>query len=176
LTRRLWPVLVGLALVAFAALYLASPVLSFRALSDAARDGDAGRLARQVDFPAVRDSLKPQLRARVADLDTGPLGALGALLGGRIVDQVVDIAVTPEAVAAMVRTGQARLADAVPTPPATPPPADQRKARTGFAYDGLDRFRVTRAPADAPDRPLALVLERRGLMDWKLTAIELPPE
>jgi hypothetical protein len=185
--RRLWIALVLVAAVLAAGAYLGSPFFAFRALSEAADAGDTARLERLVDFPRLRASLKDQLNARLigslqgGSVGDGPFGALGALLGPTIVDRVVEATVTPTGVAAIVRSGRAPVTDAAPPtqappePPPTPaaPAKDSRDTR--FAYDGLNRFRVTTTVKEAPDSPLGWVLERRGLIGWRLVAIELPP-
>lgn len=189
---KLWLTLGVLAAVAFLAGYFASPIFAFRALADAAERGDEAKLERLVDFPAVREDLKLQLRDRLIGalqqdqtLSDGPFGQLGALLGPAIVDQVVNVAVTPQGVAAMVRSGRAPLSDvtarAAPPPPEEPPvaPAPAAKAdgrKTSFAYQGLNRFRARMTTPEAPSAPLGWVLERRGLIAWRLVRIELPPE
>jgi hypothetical protein len=192
--KKLWLVLAVLVLAAALTAYFASPIFAFRSLAEAAETGDEAKLERMVDFPAVREDLKIQLKDRLIGalqqdqaLASGPFGQLGALLGPSIVDQVVDVAVTPQGVAAMVRSGRAPLSDMVPTPPpaavAEPVPApapapdtadDGRE--TSFAYQGVNRFRATTTTPEAPDAPLGWVLERRGLIAWKLVRIELPPE
>jgi hypothetical protein len=143
-----------------------------------------------VDFPAVRANLKEQLNARLMGalqkdqgLSDGPFGALGALLGPAIVDQVVNAAVTPDGVAAIVRSGRAPLSDIgtsnappPPVPPVEPPVgADKPKRSTHFSYIDLNHFRAAMVTADDPAAPLGWVLERRGLFAWKLVRIELPP-
>ena len=192
--RRIWIVVAVVAVLALAGAYFASPLLAFRALVQAAQAGDRAGLERMVDFPAVRDSLKSQLGERLmgalerdAGLAKGPFGQLGALLGPAIVDQVVDAAITPDGVAAIVRTGRAPLSDIVPGRAAPPPPAEpglpgppreppaNTKLSTRFAYLDLDHFRARTVSSDAPEAPLGWVLERRGLFSWKLVRIELPP-
>jgi hypothetical protein len=185
-----WAVLAAVVAVLLAAWIVAAPFLTFRSLVEAARNGDAARLERLVDFPAVRESLKAQLAGRLSgalerdrSLRESPFGALGALFGRSIVDQVVDAAVTPAGVAAMVRTGRAPLSDvsarkpALPPPPETAPPTPPGAPappprRTRFAYAGPNTFKAVTIARDA--QPLTWVLERRGL-GWKLAAIELPP-
>ncbi|HTK35080.1 MAG TPA: DUF2939 domain-containing protein [Caulobacteraceae bacterium] len=182
-----WIVLAA-CLAAVALVYgLLQPVFVFQALANAGQAGDRDRLAAMVDFPAVREDLKDQLSARIdaaLSKDRSPFGALGALLGPSVVDQVVDAAVTPEGVAAIVRSGRAPLSElsarktALPPPPETapPPPAAASlapaKARTRFAYTGLNSFKATSVSKDGAE--LGWVLERRGL-NWKLARIELPP-
>jgi len=186
--RKAWLVVAVIALVVAGGVYLASPLMAFRAMSQAAEAGDTTGLERHVDFAAVHTSLKEQLNARLMgvlqqdrSLSDGPFGALGALLGPAIVNQVVDAAVTPAGVAAIVRSGRAPLSDiqpgsAAPPPPIEPPTsADPPKRRTSFAYADLNYFRARTITADNPDQPLGWLLERRGLFSWKLVRIELPP-
>ncbi|OYX31099.1 MAG: hypothetical protein B7Y99_10865 [Caulobacterales bacterium 32-69-10] len=187
---KLWGGLAIGAIVLAALWYVLSPFQAFAALAEAARVGDRGKLEAMVDFPAVRESLKEQLNARLttalsgdSSLSNGPFGALGALLGPTVVDQVVEAAVTPDGVAAMVRSGRAPLSDVTPGKTALPPPvaetpaasegATPPKKKTRFAYSDLNHVRATTVSNDSAQTPLTWVLERRGL-GWKLVRIELP--
>jgi hypothetical protein len=186
---RGWLILLGLAVLAFLAAYFASPIVAFNTLAEAARAGDRGRIERLVDFPALRESLKAQIAGRLQAqiqgerrLNDNPLGGLGFLLGTTMVDAVVDATVTPDGVAAMLKSSRPPLGrtapgkTALPPPPETAPPAPAdangaTKPKTSFAYRSLDRFdATTRAGTDT----LTWVMRRRGLFGWKLTAVELP--
>ena len=184
-----WAWAIGVAVAVLAAWWLAAPLLTFNALAEAARKGDVARLESLVDFPAVRASLKEQLAARLqveigrdSRLADNPFGALGALLAPTIVDQVVDAAVTPAGVAAMVVNGRAPLSDvglgktALPPPPETaPPPAPgsgKPRPKTRYAYAGFGAFKATMSADDRSS--LTWILERRGLFGWKLARVELP--
>lgn len=187
---KLWGGLAIGAVILAALWYVLSPFQAFAALAEAARVGDRDKLEAGVDFPAVREGLKDQLNARLttalstdSSLSKGPFGALGALLGPTVVDQVVDAAVTPDGVAAIIRSGKAPLSDvtpgkaALPPPPeevAPPPPESAPKKKTRFAYADLNHVRATTVSNDSAQTPLTWVLERRGL-GWKLVRIELPP-
>jgi hypothetical protein len=182
-----WLVLAA-CLVVVGLIYLAmQPVFVFQALANAGQAGDRGRLAAMVDFPAVREDLKTQLAARVeaaVTKDKSPFGGLASLLGPAVVDQVVDAAVTPEGVAAIVRSGRAPLSELSARKTALPPPSDTAapppaaaslaptKARTRFAYTGINSFKATSIAKDGAE--LGWVLERRGF-SWQLARIELPP-
>jgi hypothetical protein len=187
---RLWLGLAAVLAVA-ALIYLAmQPLFAFQALAAAGESGDRDRLAGLVDFPAVRADLKQQLAERIQtaiDKDKGlansPFGALGALIGPTVVDQVVDAAVTPDGVAAILRSGHAPLTDltarksALPPPPETAAPAlpatlAPAKTKTRFAYTGLDSFKATTTAKDGAE--LGWVMGREGLT-WRLVRIELPP-
>lgn len=175
--------IVGVAVAAvavFAIAWAAAPVLAAQALIRAAKAGDERKLERLVDFPALRESLKDELNAElVARMRQDPrvadsgLGGLGMMLAPMILSGAVDTLVTPEVVADMVRTAEAPD----PTrPPAPEPPgdaADGDDIHQSWGYRSLDEFAVTLTDRDQPDDHLALILERRGLFDWKLAAVDL---
>lgn len=186
MTSRPVVLIVSVLAAALFAAWLASPVLAARALTDAARRGDAAALERMVDFPAFRGSVKDQLTARLmAEMraergDDSALSGLGLLFGPSLVSGAVDALVTPQAIAAMVRTAQApgspRPRDAAPPQAEAPAEsASDDKVRQAWAYRGLNAFAVTLSQADRPHERLALILERRGLFTWKLAGLELNP-
>lgn len=168
--------------VAAAVVYVAAPVLAARELVAAARAGDAAGLERRVDFPAFRESLKDELNARLMremrDSDDRAGRALAMLFGPALVSGVVDAFVTPEAIAVMVREGEPPAPDleGAAAAPATPEPdaaADDR-VRQSYGFRDLNTFTVTLTRGDRPDTPVVLLMQRRGLIDWKLAGIDLP--
>ena len=174
-------VLVVLILLAFGAAYLGSPVFAFHQLQQAAASGDRERLDALVDFPAVREDLKRQVDSkatRLARTASGvgyPIAAILGRLGAAIGDRAIDRLVTPESISAMVQFGQTprgRHKDAGDPDAATPRQGGGTKVR--FAYLTPDRVRARVAPAADPERPVDLILERHGLVAWRLEAIELP--
>ena len=194
-----WAVLAAVVVMGGAAWWAAAPLLAFRDLATAAETGDNAKVQALVDFPALRENLKTELDGRVTaalqkdrGLGEGPFGALGALVAPALVNGVVDAAVTPEGVSAILRSGHAPLDDlavgktALPPPPDTAPPApapgdapapaaqSAAKAKLRFAYESFDRFDVA-TPSSRGGAPITWVMERRGPIAWKLTAIELPP-
>jgi hypothetical protein len=112
LARRLkWPVIV---IVAVAALYLVSPYYAFWRFTQALKAGDQQRVERMVDFRSVRESLKKQLRAKLAETRAKdakpaeqpkaetPLLALSDQFAPRLIDTLVDAYVTPAGLAALL--------------------------------------------------------------------------
>ena len=176
--------LLVLVLIAVGAVYAASPLYAFHQLKEAARSGDRERLEAMVDVPAVRDDLKRQIDSKATKLArkaegvgypiAAVIGALGAALG----DSAINRLVTPEAISAMVQTGE--------TPNHRHKAASGEDAKANADEDGPhgtvvrgaylspDRFRFRVAPARAPDRGIDLIMERHGLFSWRLEAIELP--
>ena len=178
--KRLFKGLIGLAVIAFVAVYFGSPLLTVQALVDAAETGDEAALERLVDFPTFRDSLKDELTARLmAEAQTdrrvrdSGLGGLGMILGPMLVGGAVDALVNAPTVAAMVRTAD------VPDPTegrAEPAPAggDSPEIRRSYGYRDLNTFAVRLTNVERPNQTLKLLLTRQGLFDWRLTGIDLP--
>lgn len=181
MTRKIIIGAVIAGIVALAVALFASPFLTAQNIVRAARAGDAAALERQVDFPAFRASLKSELNARArleirerAKGDRG-LAALGMLLAPSLVEGAVDNFVTPQGVAAMVRSGETPKPER-PTPADDTPAAPKGKLHQSWAYRGLNRFAVTLTRDDRPNDELVLILERRGPFSWKLAGVDLTPD
>ena len=78
------------------------------------------------------------------------------------------------------RGPQGQKLEPVDTPPAVPatdtPAAPKSEIHQSWAYRGFDRFAVTLTRDDRPDDALVLILERRGMFDWKLAGVDLTPD
>jgi hypothetical protein len=183
-------------LLTIAAYWYGSPFLAVRQLQQAAQEGDAETFNAHVDYPKLRDSLKFQLSALIAQKmgtppDSGnPLAALGNLIGQRLVDQLVEAMVRPETVMMALNSG--RLGKAAPAAPSSsaapasgagmaPSPASpepERKARWVIDRQGLNRMTAYAIDPARPEEPntdrLGLVFERSGFSGWKLTDIRMP--
>ena len=91
----------GIVLLGLAVLYFVlSPFLTVYQIRSAAEQRDGGALAEQIDFPSVRQDLKDQLnvalgRSMAEEMEDNPFAVLGGLLGGVIIDKMVDAYVTP---------------------------------------------------------------------------------
>ncbi len=168
--------------------YFASPILALQGLTAAAKAGDKARLESAVDFPAVRESLKSQLKASMTrkleedpKLRDNPFAAFGQMLLVGVVDKAVETYATPDAIANMVATNEPpKNIGATPGGPIVEQPQPEvKKAKSDTevhcGYVDLDHFRATyRDRKDGDQEPFGLVLERRGLFKWKLVKIELP--
>lgn len=182
---KLVPTLIGVAVVGFAAAYFGSPVLAARDLTQAAESGDEAELRRLVDFPAFRSSLKDELRDEmVAKLrmdnrlgDTA-LSGLGMILAPGLVNGAVDLLITPEVIAEVVKTGETpdptrRLRNRE-TEAETGAKGDEVKQSYGFR--DLNTFTLTLSQADDPDQKLTLLMTRKGLFGWKLSGVDINPD
>ncbi|VVD67870.1 DUF2939 domain-containing protein [Pandoraea anhela] len=193
------------ALVVVLGLLFGTPYYTLWRARDAAQARDAATLSSYVDYPAVRDSLKTSLHdqlSRQMDKQRGnALGSLALALGGWVSDRVVEALLTPEAVAAMLRGDSTGLppAPGAPAPSdvvppqaqaSVPPAAPASQANSGAAtssegqpartttrteFQDFDHFLVHVSRSDRPERVVTFTLTRRNLVQWRLTAIALPP-
>ena len=180
----------GLAALAIAAtgiwLYF-TPHLTVRAMQTAADNRDAPALSRHINFPAVRESLKGSLNAKMMSTLKGnegnPFATLGAALAGKLIEGLVDAMITPEGMAALIKgekpkpaapAGKAAQGDSPARNDTSAPPGTARDSDTTMAYESWDSFAVTTRKRSSKDEPVVLVLTREGLITWKLTALRLP--
>lgn len=177
-----WIALFLVVLVAIAGYVAAGPYLTMRAIKSALREQDAGALSEQVDFPALRASLKAQLldamvREAGEDVQANPLGAFALTMATGLVNGTVEAMVTPIGLAGVMegRKLWSNTRDSFRRPATDPqggpvaPPEPLRDAR--YRYESLSRFTAT--VEDESGQPLVFVLRRDGLQ-WKLADIRLP--
>jgi len=179
MNKKLVVGLVAATLAAFIVAWAVAPIVAAQSLIRAAKAGDTAKLEQRVDFPSLRESLKAELNAEVLArvrgdprLTESDLGGIGMMLAPMLLSGAVDTVVTPEVVAAMVRDGEA------PDPTNAPDPApkagdDGGDIHQSWGYRDLNTFSVTLTRRDAPNKRLALLLDRRGLFSWKLAAVDL---
>lgn len=177
--RWFWlPAVVLALLLAYAA---AGPFLTVHAIREAVQAQDAAALSRQVDFPALRGSLKAQLADRLAreagaDAQDNPFAAFGLRLANGAIGGLVEAMVTPAGLGAVMEGRKVwDRASGVP-----PPPGDAATGAGAHAplqdpqYRCESLSRVTATVRDAEGRPLVFVLTRHGLR-WTLSDLRLPP-
>lgn len=177
---RKWIALAALLSVALLAYAAAGPYLVIHAVGKAVREENAAALAKHVDFPPLRSSLKAQLGDRLVrsagiDAQSGLLGALGMTVANELAGDAVDLMVTPMGLGALMEGHKVwNRASGIP-PPAT---GDGARARpdplrdAARRYESASRFTATIHMDDGS--PLVFVLTRKGLR-WRLSDIRLPP-
>ena len=166
----------ALLLLTGVAWYFGSPAYAMIQLRDAAVEGNKEDLEKRIDFPKVRESLKSELRAKMAaemakpeNQDAG-FGTLGAMVGMAMIDSMIEGFVTPDAIAAMIKQGNMRRAGQQPLE--QPEAANVEPAEWSIERDGFSRFTATPEVPSGEKAP-TMVFERDGL-GWKLAGIELP--
>jgi len=156
---------IGLLFVAVAGWYFGSPRWTLYQMQSAAETKDADRLSGYIDFPALRASLKEQMKAKMAvelvkAKDDNPFAALGAALAVNMVDGMVDGMVTPSAMREVF---------------ANAPAPEERKIgvrvkNLEFEREGLSEFRLV----NREDKSGASLIFKRDGLGWKLAEIRVP--
>jgi Protein of unknown function (DUF2939) len=165
----------AVAAIALAASVYASPYYALHQMKNAIAERNVDALASQVDFPALRGSIKRQLEKTMGDsiqaatASDNPFAAMGQAMVTTMLGKMVDAMVSPEGVAAMV----SKSAVGADANKGTSDTGAQEKADYSVAYAGWDKF-VVRAKTGGDEKG-SLVLQRHGLWNWKLSAIELTP-
>ncbi|MFL9871659.1 DUF2939 domain-containing protein [Paraburkholderia megapolitana] len=189
-------VVIVIAIVAILGFSYASPYMTLDRLKRAADARDAATVDQYVDFPALRESLKQQVTALLAQrLDAksngNPLAALGAMIGVALIGPLVDAYATPDGVAALLNgipprgepgerppvpshADSSPATDVAPAPGGTTPPSTQppQPPQTTAGYRGLNEFVITYRHG-VGDTRYSAILHRDGLFSWKLSAVDL---
>ena len=171
MARRKWKIAAVAAVViviaASALWYFESPAWTLKGMKDASQSQDADALNAYIDYPALRESLKAELMARMmveAQKDKSGFGALGMAIGSTMMGPMIDGLVTPAGMrAALLANKQKNSVQAVR---ALHIPEEPVIVRRGFS-----EFLV--APKGQPGS--GLVFRRHGL-SWQLSGVELPPD
>ena len=172
-----WLALALVVLILLGGYVAVGPYLTVRAIRIAVKEQDAAALSRQVDFPALRASLKAQLDDRLlrkagADLQSNPFAAFGLSIANSLIGGGVDAMVTPAGLGALMEGHKIwkRVDDGISPPdPTVPAPEVLHDAR--YRYESPSRFTAT--VGDDEGRPMVFVMTRNGL-HWKLSDIRLP--
>lgn len=145
--------------------YFESPAWTLKGMKDAAQSHDADALNDYIDYPALRESLKAELMARMiaeAQKDKSGFGALGMAVGSAMMGPMIDGLVSPAGMrAALLANRQENMAPAASTLRVPNNPVIVRRNFSEFLV----------APKDQPNS--ALVFKRHGL-SWMLSGVELP--
>ena len=154
----------------------AGPWLAINGIRNVIAAGEYGELWRFVDFERLRESVAPQIQAKIAGgiVDRVGRGQTAEAIGGvtaLIAEPAIDAMVSPTGVATLLHgTALARRVagkkDADGKVRATDPLKDARTA-----YESPSLFTAT--VQNAEGRPVVFEFSRSGLA-WKLTGIRLP--
>lgn len=170
--RSAFSTLVVLA-VLFAGVWLYfTPYLALNRLQKAARDGDTRTMNELVDFPALRESVKQNVRTAVEGRGHSPFGFLGGILAGAVAGPLVDAFVTPQGIAALTEGRRPGHHSADVDSAAAGLHVKNVQTRRG--YEGVDLFVVHFVDRNSGHEKMALLMHRDGLAHWRLTGIRLP--
>jgi hypothetical protein len=146
--------------------YFESPAWTLKGMKDAAQSQDADALNAYIDYPALRESLKAELTARMmaeARKDKSGFAALGMAFGSAVMGPMIDGLVSPSGMRAVL------LASSYEKAPAAS--ALHVPNRPVIVRRNFSEFLVT-----AKDRPNSGLVFRRHGLSWMLSGVELPPD
>jgi hypothetical protein len=145
-------------IVALAAYWYWSPLLTVHRMKEAVRAHDAVAFNSHVDFPALRENMRDQISGKPGE---GAFDRIGRILGGVAVDALLQ----PEAVMYVLEHGDfAKKRGAGPEDGSDG--EGERKTPWTTEREGVNRYVVR-------NDKVALVLVRNGFADWKLSEIRL---
>lgn len=160
--------------------FFVAPAVAFFGIRSAAETSDAAGLARLIDYPAVRQSLRPQLdgdpaaSAPAPTFMEDPIGAVRRQFeqATAVSAPDVDAYLTPAALAALTR-GEGRYASqrvdgGLPSPDNTNTGGPLPRP----VYWSVNRARMS--VADEGGSETIFTFERKGAFQWQLVHIGLP--
>lgn len=174
--KKLLGNLLLLAVVVAVVSFFAAPGVAFFGIRSAADANDIAGLSRLIDFPAVRQSLRPQLSGNPAAMAPAPtfledpIGAVRRQFdpGAAASTADADAYLTPAALAGLTR-GEGRYASQRTV---RPDAASTRSPLPEPVFWGVNRVRV--AVTDEGGSRTIFTFERKGPFEWKLVHIGLP--
>lgn len=158
----------GLVLIIAAGVwYFESPIWTLKAMKNAATADDANALSSYIDYPALRQSLEEEVKAKLmsdAQKDSSGLSVFKAAVGAAMVRPVVDAIVTPEGMSAALRARRTEKDVGGDKPDSVIRLPDQPM----IERRGLSEFVLT-----GRDHPGSGMIFVRNGLSWKLSGVEL---
>jgi Protein of unknown function (DUF2939) len=170
--------IVGVVAIAGGGVYY-SPYLTLNKMRNATENQNVDALAKEIDFPELRVSIKESVKAQVFKQMTGVEAVTGAE-GGKVaspkmtpelvekmVSPMVDKLITPEGLDQLINNkvpgAKIDLANL---------DRDIAKSDIKMGYESLDRFVVNITDKVDRSKHVSLILKRDGLA-WKLSGIDI---
>ena len=149
--------------------YFGSPRWTLHQMQTAAQEKDADKLAGYIDFPALRASLKEQMKAKMAAemmkvKDDNPFAAMGAAFAVNMIDGMVEALVTPTAMREVFANA--------PEPKPDEGKIGVRVKNLEMERVGLSEFRLV----NQEDKTGSSLIFKRDGLGWKMTEIRVPAE
>jgi len=159
------------------AFYL-TPYFAFYNMKKAVEDKDADALSDYVDYPSLRESLKANLNAKMIgevakDKEASLFGTLGAVFAALLISPMVDVLITPESLAVLMKVEKPQLDKSKSDLKPNSQP-ERSKTEISRSYNSVNRFVVKVKEKGSGEEPVELLFRRDGLISWKLYAVRIP--
>jgi hypothetical protein len=172
--------ILALALVLCLGYSAATPWLTMASIKSAIKDGNSTELARYIDFPALKQSLKSASSAQLTkttakvhgnSLLGNALGAAASQAAVNALDPIIDALLTPEAIIGLLHNpDKSGNSDKTPWKIIIP----EGEIEHSGAYLNLNTFAWTLKRKNDDTRQLSLLLQREGWLSWKISGVVLP--
>jgi len=139
--------------------YVAYPYWTVQRMSEAMTKGDTDIIEAHIAWERLRAGLKTQFREAAFEPTADSRRLAGSLLTGRVLDQMVDAAVTPAQLRQMFNQPSGY--------------AIGRMEFTDRRFETPWTFRFDFQPSDEPHRAFSARLELIGVV-WRVTDLRLP--
>jgi hypothetical protein len=140
-----------------------SPRLAAKRFRDAVQTGDAAGLNAVVDFPALREHLKADLRNHA-----NPVSArLGTILGGAVNDELINQLVSAAGIIRLARYGTIEAS-------VSPGSGGSQVVLVGMGYRDLANFGVTMGNTRRPAQNMVTFVFHRSGLSWRLAQLDIP--
>lgn len=156
-----------------------SPYLAMKSLREAAEARNADAFNEKVDYAKLRESLKGQMAAMVADQigtstsSGNQFEARGSAIALALINPLIDAMVRPELVMKAMSNGELSMKPGR----ATAGQPAKAKQEPKWNVERVSLNKVIAYAQDAKDPGAAkfgVVFERTGFADWKLTELRMP--
>ncbi len=169
--------LIGAALVALGAYYIASPYVAANSLAKAVQTRNAEAASEYIDFSALRVSVRDKLQAKVAQ-EAAKDGAAGAVLGmafaSMLIEPIVNAFVSPQGLIAVLNGEEPQMfgEEKEASKESTEKRLVERTGKANFSikYSGLNKVEIVNKdkPSDG-----GFIFTRHGLFKWKITELSM---
>lgn len=164
--------LVVLLAVLVGAWWFASPWWTLKEMRDAGKAGDAAAISAYIDYPALRDDMKAEMRgameAEAARRGMPGLGDAGAQFLSQMIEPAIDAMITPEAMEDVFSSAE--------TAQGMPLPAFGGEEMPDIERKSLNRFVARPQPQPGQDGPMGGIEFARDGLGWKMVGIDLPED
>lgn len=172
--------------VLFGGLIFTSPYIAILDFKTAIETNDMNKYNSYINFPSVRNSLKPQINLAVREaisskLNSSSFSAFGLLFIEPVVNRLVDSAVTPNGLKLLLDKGT--ISQSMTNEPSKKTEVKSEKTENKQSknkniiklfYLNPNVFVLSSQSGDLQE-PIKAIWVRSGFFNWKLNSLSIPP-
>jgi len=161
--------LVAIVLLVAGICFYFTPHLAAYNMKKAADNKDTEALSGYVDYPSLRESLKANFNAKIANEitkkeDKNPFNALGAAFAAALLNPMIDALVTPESLAMLMKGEKPQLNESRRSSSKTKSSSKESNTETTIFYKGFNRFVIKIKVKDSSEDHVELIFKRNQIL------------